>query len=366
MLNREQALAGVRVMELSDDVGAAFCGQMLGSMGADVVRLVEAGRDYATRVESLAATDDRSAAEISLERFKNRLLLEGDVAAKRERLARCLKTADVLVTDYRPEELRALGVHWDDLRAADSKLIYVHVSVFGCHGPKADWRGGDLEAQAFSGVAGQLGAGDRPPICMPYKAVLMHGGLQAAAATAAALYHRRLSGQGAFVDICTAQAMAADVRNYSLMMRYYDLPLKRSGRRPQGSLGRYPTAIFPCKDGYVVLTARSGEQFRNFIAMMGNPAWSDNPRYQNAYGIAMEYPDEVDALVIPWLMQYTRDELVAKGLEYRFPVGPLLNLDEVLVDEQYAFREFFGAVEVNGKSFDLPGNPAIFAYAEHK
>lgn len=363
MIKREQSLAKVRVLELSTDVGAAYCGQLLASLGADVVRLVEAGHAYAIHTESLGVTPELSAAEISLERSKTRLVLDGNLAAKRERIAKCLLTADVVVTDYSVDELRALGLHWDDVRARHPRLIFARVTVFGSTGPKAEWQGGDLEAQAFAGVAGQLGAADKAPICMPYKAVLMHGGLHAAAAIAGALFHRSLSGEGTFIDISTAQAMAADVRNYSLMMRYYDLPLKRSGRRPQGSLGRYPTAIFPCKDGYVVMTARSGEQYHNMLAMMGNPAWAQNPRYQNAYGMAMEYPDEVDALVIPWLMQYTRSELVEMGMQHRFPIGPLLTLDEVVKDEQFLARDFFEDIEVDGKSYLLPGSPSVVVRA---
>lgn len=364
MLNREQCLARVRVLELSDDVGAAFCGQMLGTLGADVVRLIESDRPRATQVESLGVAPDLSAAEVSLDRFKKRLALDGDLEAKRARLADCLETADVVMTDYSVEDLRRLGLHWEEVRAAHPRIVFARVSVYGSTGPKAEWRGGDLEAQALAGVAGQLGAADGTPVCMPYKAGLMHGGLHTAAAIAAALFHRCLSGEGTFIDIATVQALASDVRNYSLMMRYYDLPLKRSGRRPQGSLGRYPTAIFPCKDGYVVMTARSGEQYHNMLAMMGNPAWAQEPRYQNHYAMAMEYPDEVDALVIPWLMNYTRAELVQKGLEHRFPIGPLLTLDEVLDDEQYRFRGFFGTLEAAGRSYVLPGNPALFTRAD--
>lgn len=358
-LRREHLLDGVRVLEWSDDVGAAYCGQLLAAQGAEVLRVIDPDQPAATRRESMAVDAEYSAFELSADRFKIRVVMAGDAAQRHARLHALLATVQVFVTDRAPEELRAAGLHWETLRAAHPGLVIAHLSVYGVSGPLAGWRGGDLEAQAFSGVAGQLGRAEGTPLSMPYRAGLLHGGLHAAAAIAAGLLNRRLTGHGIFIDISAAQALATDVRNYSLMMRYYDLPLKRSGRRPQGSLGRYPTAIFPCKDGYVVLTARSGEQYRNFLAMMGNPAWAEEARFKDAYLLAMKHADEADAHVIPWLMQHTRAELVALGLEHRFPVGPLAKLDEVVGDAQYAHRGFLAAVEIDGRTWVLPNNPVL-------
>src|SRR5262249_767050 len=153
--------------------------------------------------------------------------------------------------------------------------------------------------------------------------------LQAAGATTAALYVQKTSGHGAFIDISAAQALACDVRNYSLLSRYYSLPLKRSGHRPPGSMGRYPCAIFPCKDGYITMIARDNQQWRNILDWLGSPSWADDPKFQDPLKNATTLADELDALVIPLLMQHSRTELVEKGLEYHVPVGALLTLEEV-------------------------------------
>jgi crotonobetainyl-CoA:carnitine CoA-transferase CaiB-like acyl-CoA transferase len=350
-------LAGARVVELSDDVGAAFCGQHLSLLGAEVVRLIDSERWLATRDESALAGVAISAAEVSLDRLKTRRALNGDTEAKRAAVAEALQGADVLITDQSAQELRELGVHWDQT-AQNERLIHVHVSAFGAAGPYADWAGGDFEAQAFGGVTAQIGFPGRAPVPLPYKAGLLHAGLQAAGATTAALYVQKTTGRGAFIDISAAQALAVDVRNYSLLSRYYRLPLRRSGHRPPGSLGRYPCAIFPCKDGYVTMIVRDSKQYQYFLEMLGNPSWAEDPRYQDPLKNATIYADELDALVIPWLMQHTRDELVAKGLEYHFPVGALHTVDEVLKNTQYRWREFFDTVELEGKTFVLPGYPA--------
>ena len=350
-------LVGVKVIELSRDLGAGFCGQQLSMLGADVVRLVDEEGWLPTRDESAPAGSGRSASEVGLDRFKTRRRLVGDAAAKRAALKEALASADVLITDATADELRELGVHWDDT-ARSERLIHVHISAFGASGPYAGWTGGDLEAQALGGVIAQVGYPDQSPLPLPYKAGLIHAGLQATGATTAALYARRASGLGGFIDIAAAQVLAADVRMYSLLSRYYGLPLKRSGRRPPGSMGNYPCAIFPCKDGYVVLIIRAGEQWRTMLAMMGSPAWGDDPKYQNSFKNAIHYADELDALMIPWLMQYTRAELIAKGIENRCPIGAVQTLAQVLDNEQYEWRGFFDTVEVDGKTVAVPGSPA--------
>ncbi|CAN5295093.1 CoA transferase [soil metagenome] len=349
-------LAGVRVVELSNDIGAAFCGQQLSLLGATVIRLVDGEGFLATRDEAVPAGGGLSALEVVLDRLKARQELTGDVVAKRAAIAAAMEGADVLITDGGADYLRALGVHRDDT-SKDGRLIHAHVSTFGVKGAYGDWVGGDLEAQAMSGVVGQIGKPGQAPVPMPYKAGLLHGGLQASGAVAAALYQQKRSGEGGFIDIGAAQALAVDVRNYTLLLRYYRLPLKRTPRRPPGSMGRYPCSIFPCKDGYITLLARDKAQWLKIIELMGNPAWASDPRYQDDLKNAMIYADELDALVTPWLMQYTRAELVEMGLANRFPIGALNKMNEVLENEQYLYRDFFETVTVDGKDYTVPGNP---------
>lgn len=359
MLERSGALEGVSVLELSDDVGASYAAQCLATMGADVVRVIMPGRERATYVDSRSVTDEYSAAEVSLERFSRRIELPAGQEEQRVCLAELLSDRDVVITDFRPDELRALGMHWEDVHRDLPEVVYAHVSVFGADGPHAGWLGGDLEAEAASAVAGSLGSPDREPLVMPFKTALMHAGLQAAAATATSIYARALGREGAFIDISAMQVMASDVRNYSSIVTYYGFSLKRSGRRPDGSMGRYPTAVFPCKDGYVVITVRSNEQYLSLLDEMGNPEWMLRPGYRNSHNVANHHADEVDGYLIPWLMERTRNELVEMGRQRKVPIGSLARLDEVLEDEQYRFRCFFGTHEFEGHTFVLPGNPAV-------
>lgn len=355
--NAKRLLAGLTVVELSDTLAASFCGRMLAHHGASVVRLIDKALPPRTSRES-EPIGETTAADVHTDALKSRLSIDLSSSGAGELIQRLLTKADCLVTDFEPRRLTALNLNWDSLRHIKPDLIYTHISPFGTTGPKSNWRGDDIIAQAFSGFCSMVGFPDRAPLSAPYSLAFTQGGLHAAGATVAAVLDRNTSGKGSFVEIASAEVLGSMMRMYSFVCRFYGVRPSRAGRRAPGSAGRYPASLFPCKDGYVVMTSRSGRQWRQIIAMMGNPIWSENPRYQDSYGIAMEYPDEVDALVIPWMMQHTRAQLAELGLKHGIPLGAVRRLDELMDDPQFAFRGFFQAINVGGQWFRAPGQPA--------
>jgi crotonobetainyl-CoA:carnitine CoA-transferase CaiB-like acyl-CoA transferase len=356
-------LSELVVVELSDTVAASFCGRMLACYGAQVIRVLDRSQAPRTSRES-ERVGETAAADVHTDALKTRVSLDLATDQGRMLFARMLDRADCLLTDYDPDRLRARGWHWETLRAERPGLIYTHISAFGVSGPKSHWRGDDITAQAFSGFCSMVGFPDRAPLSAPYALAFTQGGLHAAGATVAAAIDRRASGQGSFVEIASAEVLGSMMRMYSFVCRFYGVAPTRSGRRAPGSAGRYPASLFPCKDGYVVMTSRSGRQWRQIIDMMGKPEWSQNPRYQDPYGIAMEYPDEVDALVIPWMMKHARAELAALALKHAVPLGAVRRLDELVDDPQFAFRRFFQTVNVAGKKIVVPGQPAHISIVE--
>jgi crotonobetainyl-CoA:carnitine CoA-transferase CaiB-like acyl-CoA transferase len=342
-----RALSGLRVLEFSAGPGAAFGGRLLSMQNAQVTRLVD--------IRTATATDD--AADVYLDMGKSRVSLDLSTAKDRRALDVLLDETDVFITDHDVRVLERAGLHWQTLRLERPRLVYAAISVFGASGPRADWIGTDLEAQALGGLMSQIGRPTEAPIAIPYSAAMMHAGTHAAGALLAAILRRSVTGHGSFVDIAAAQTVAASVRNYSLLLRYYNIPLTRAGNRAPGSLGRYPVAIFPCSDGNVVMTARSGQQWRAIVEMMGSPDWAKLPRYQNTLGMSIEYPEEVDALIIPWTLKHTRAELGALAIKYKVPLGPVRRLDELLDDEQFLSRDFFVDVEAQGRKIKLPRDP---------
>ena len=173
------------------------------------------------------------------------------------------------------------------------------------------------------------------------------------------MHSSRVAGEGHLVEISGAEVLASYVRIYGAVANYYNIPLRRAGRRAPGSGGRYPFGIFPCLDGYVAMICRTGREWESLLEMMGRPAWSQEERYQDLYAVAIEYPDEIDALIAPWLMSKSRDDLLTLAQKYAVPVAPVRHLDEVIADPQLRdYREFFDELTLrDGRAIQVPGRP---------
>lgn len=357
-MNSESLLSDLFVIELSDTIAAAFAGRMLAFHGARVVRVLDRACLPRTSTESQRVNNEFSSSEIHTDVLKEREWMDLSQPADLDRLRHMISEADAFVTDYSTQRLAALGLEPEKLRARHPRLVVTHITAFGRSGPKSTWKADDINIQAFSGFCSMVGSPDREPLMAPYSLAFTQGGLHAASATVAAILTRNITQAGGLVDIAISEVLGAIIRMYSLVCRFYAIPPTRAGRRAPGSAGRYPASLFPCKDGYIVLTSRSGKQWRQILTMMGNPPWSEQPRYQDTYGIAMEYPDEVDALVIPWMMQHTRAQLLELGMQYGVPLGTVRRIDELLRDEQFDFRGFFQDLEIGNAHVKVTSHPA--------
>ena len=213
--------------------------------------------------------------------------------------------------------------------------------------------------QAISGVMHMVGDPKREPLALPYSLGSIQLGVNGAAAAAAALRAAADTGTGRLIEISGAEVMASYVRIYGAVATYYRVLLRRDGRRAPGSGGRWPFGIFPCRDGWVAMICRSAREWESLLAMMGHPAWSAQERYRDMHAMAIEYPEEVDELVRPWLLQRTRDELLKLAQQFAVPVAPVRSVDEVLTDPQLRdYRNFFDhVITASGEVVNVPGRP---------
>jgi crotonobetainyl-CoA:carnitine CoA-transferase CaiB-like acyl-CoA transferase len=354
-------LAGVTVVETGGSVSAGFCTRLLHQLGADVLLVRDGDGPPIGREgpESSPAGQVRADAEYVF-------LADGKQIAQ-VGAAEAFAAADVIVrgSDGGPGNPDPVAEH-DRLQASNRGLIYVYLSPFGVPPDGRDqpgWRGDDINAQAVGGLSSLIGQPDREPLVVPYDVGAVSQGLSAACAVLGALLASEAGGTGAFIDVASADVAASYSRMYTLLYRFYGIPAVRAGRRAPGSGGRYPMTILPCRDGDVVLIGRSRRDWERYLDMMGRPAWTDDPRYQDPLGIAMEYPEEVDALIAPWLAARTRAELSQLAQRHGVPLGSVRTVSEVLADPQMQFRQFFRPAEAQaGRAAPplLPGFPARF------
>lgn len=340
-------LDGTLSIEVGRTRAAAFAGKLLADAGGDVIALADAVRSESL---SIAARTYMDAAKDVVSWRQ-----DGDAILVRELLSH----ADLFVTDLDDEELSRRGLDWAALHAVAPRLCYVKLSAVGPVGEGRTSASGELAMQAISGLMHVVGHPDREPLALPYSLGSVQLGLHAAAAAAAALESTARTGTGHLVDLSGAEVLASYVRIYGAVATYYGVPLRRDGRRAPGSGGRWPFGIFPCRDGYVAMICRSAREFDSLLEMMGNPQWAEQERYRDLYAMAIAYPEEIDALVSPWLMQHTRDELLDLAQKFAVPVAPVRTVGEVLADPQLRdARHFFDTLTTSdGQVLQVPGRP---------
>jgi crotonobetainyl-CoA:carnitine CoA-transferase CaiB-like acyl-CoA transferase len=346
-------LKGTAVLEYGTGVAVRYAGALLASLGANVVRYgaTSAGTDLRSRAENVYLDSDKT-------------LMEEDAASAGFTAA--FAAADIVLRGYDPTDgdVAQIRDEYERWRAGSDKLVFVAVSPFGVSGPGSAWHGGDLQAQTLSGWTSITGNPGEAPLSMNYGIGALQHGIHAAAAAVAGMFERGAGGGGDFVDVAESDVIAACMKMYSLTYRFLGIRMDRNGLRAPGSSGRYPHTALPCKDGYIITICRSVTEWERFLQMMGNPAWGDEARYRDFYAMGTKYADEVDALVIPWLMEHTKDQIAELATRYKVPIAPLRTIDEVMRDQQFAHRGFLRTREVDGQPVVVPGAIAHYRSLE--
>lgn len=351
MSHSAENFVGVRVIECSGSgIAAAYAGWSLARMGAQVTRLASStpARDTAPA----NATDPIGMALEVLHEGKSSAVRPNDAVS----IDKLLADVDILFADDR-EALEVWAGPLDQLTQRHPRLVIGIASVFGLDGPYAAYAGTSLDAQAISGVAWSLGAATREPLTFPPGVIEHQAGAMLAAGCLLGLTVRENSGLGRVVDISLAEIMATYVAGNCRLYIHHNLQWHRSGRRASGSGGAYPYVILPCKDGQVCICGRTREEWMRFVQAMGSPAWAAEPRYQELRAMGTQYPDEVDALVMPWLAEKTMAELEAIALKNNLIVSPLRSFDEVLKTRHFKDRGFLRESHVADQPVLVPSLP---------
>ena len=304
-------LAGLRVGEVSGRESGRIAGELLAQLGADV-RRVSAPDDPVSGFDILITSGDNGA-----------------------------EATDPYPAGRRRGTSAFGGVHID-------------ISPYGSFGPCRDWTGDDATIAAHAGLAVYVGEPEREPLVPPVPIVSWQAGLAAACAALAAL-----GGGPRTVEVAEFDVMASThmIGLYPLAFFAGAIP-RRAGRRKPAP---YPFTHLPCADGWVCVAFLEGRHWHRFVEVMGSPEWTADDRYRNRRRMGEQYPDEVDALVIPWLKTKTKADLLALALAHRIPIVPLRTVDEVLASEQLADRGFWRPVETGGgRTVQAPGLPFAF------
>jgi crotonobetainyl-CoA:carnitine CoA-transferase CaiB-like acyl-CoA transferase len=341
------ALAGIRIIDLSQSVPGAYATRLLAGFGAEVIKIEPRGGDPIRHVPPFWRDEphvEGGALHLHLNAGKHSLTLDIDGDEDRETLRRLIATADAVLEDRAPGTLEALGLGYAALSAARPDLVMVAVTPFGQTGPFAAWKASELISYAAGGYAHITGLPDREPIKAYGHVVEYHAGLHTSVALLAAVWRARRAGIGEFVDVSVQDAVAYVVDQVPERWRRQGVELQRAGTTNAGSerSAKVFSELLPCKDGYVHAHSPMGPaHFRGIEKMLDEPRWL-TPEFAASMPAGM---DVIDGYLRDYLKERTREELFRAGQAVNAPWTPVLRVDEVLTDPQHEARGFFTDVD---------------------
>jgi crotonobetainyl-CoA:carnitine CoA-transferase CaiB-like acyl-CoA transferase len=357
----DRPLAGIRVLELAQDIAGPYGGKLLGDLGAEVVKVEPPGGDR-SRARGPFPGNQPDPERSSLFRYLNdakRLRqLDLELAADRDACRELCRWADVVLESGGPGALDRLGLGWAKLRKLNPRLVLVSVSSFGLSGPRAGWRGDDQVAFHSSGFAFgfpslQVESLDLPPLNAPsYGAAFLAGELIAAAAVHGLLLVQR-DGHGCQLDLSLQEAIAAV--NQSQFNAF-----ERTGavrRQATTSPSNPVVPLLPCVDGWVAISPREEHQWTRWLEVIGNPAWGQEPRFADRRARAQHW-SELYPLLAAWTAERSRLDIFERAQAARVACYPLGVPTDLFASPQLAARQFFvDAERAEPGSLRFPGIP---------
>ena len=354
-------LTALRLVEYSTSIAAAASGKMLADLGAEVIKVEPPRTGDPARYHGPFPEDipdpERSGLFLYLNANKRGITLDPALPTGRDLLHRLLNEADVFLHNWSPAQAGALSLEYEQLRQRHAQLIVAAVTPYGSSGPYANYRGADITACAAGGVSIGTGFRDRPPLTLPLALGAHFASVAAAAAILLATFGREVTGGGQFVDVSETDVLAILLAGYGIPTYIYrGVTGIRAGRHM--SLGLYPNAVFECQDGFVCIDCPQLAQWNRLLEVMGNPPWVSEPRYRDRRQITEQYPQEVDALMAPWLMAREKATIFTDTQAQRIPTGPVNTMKDVVEDAHLHSRQYFVTVERDDTgSLMYPGAP---------
>ena len=336
------SLADIRVLDLTRVLAGPVCTQLLGDLGADVIKIERPGVGDETRAwgppflrDDKGQDTSESAYYLSANRNKRSVTLdigqpEGTLLCK-QLLAHC----DVLIENFKVGGLYKYGLAYEQLKDEFPRLVYCSVTGFGQTGPYAHRPGYDIMAQGTGGIMSITGEPDAPPSKVPVAINDIMTGMYATVAILAALHHRDNHGVGQHIDLGLLDTQVAWLYNVALnYLTSGEIP-KRLGTAHPNTV---PYQVFPAADGHFILGAANDAQFRRYCEAAGVPELANDPRY-------LTNPDRVrnrDAL-IETLSQISSQHPTRYWLERLdqagVPCAPVNTIDQVFADPQVKHRQ---------------------------
>jgi crotonobetainyl-CoA:carnitine CoA-transferase CaiB-like acyl-CoA transferase len=332
-------LDGIRVLDLSRFIAGPFCAQMLGDMGADVIKVERpAGEDARHHAPFYKG---ESVYTMVFNRNKRGVTLNTRHPDAQALLERLVRSSDVLVENFRPGTLEAMGFGYERLHELNPRLVVTSISGFGQTGPLAERALFDAIAQAMAGLMSMTGAAGEPTLSGTYVADYV-AGLHGVIGTLLALQHRERSGEGQVVDVGSLDALFSCLGTApSAQVMLGEIPQRSAGSR---DLLTGPANVFAARDGHMYLHAGTNPLFPRLCEVMGRPELAADERFGDVPS-RMANIDAIEAEVSAWVAERTVEEAGAELTRVGIPWGRVATMPEIVASPQIAAREMLVEVE---------------------
>lgn len=332
------ALKGLRVVELGQLLAGPFCGQLLGDMGADVIKVEPPGSGDPMRQWGLG--DDKVNWEV-IARNKKSVSANLRVPEGQDLVRRLAAKADVLIENFKPGTMEKWGLGPDALLALNPGLIIARMSGYGQTGPYSDRAGFGGIGEAMGGWRYIVGEPDRPPSRMGISIGDTLTATYGCMGVLAALHVRTQTGKGQVVDTALYEAVLQVMESVIPEYDHSGIIRERSGSFLPGIA---PSNVYRCSDGEFMIGANKDEIFARLAQAMGRPELATDPRYATHLARG-DNQVELDALIDAWTSGHTVAEVEALMNAHSVPAGKVYRAPEMLADPHFAAREAIVTVD---------------------
>lgn len=335
------ALKGLRVVEMGQLLAGPFCGQLLGDMGADVIKIEPPGTGDPMR--EWGQGDEKVQWEV-IARNKRSVTCNLRVPEGQDIARQLIASADVLVENFKPGTLEKWNLSPDQLHAINPGLIIARMSGYGQTGPYSTRAGFGGIGEAMGGWRYVVGEPDRPPARMGISIGDTLCATYGTMGVLAALHHREKTGEGQVIDTALYESVLQVMEGLVPEYDYNGYIRERSGSILPGIA---PSNVYSCKDGPFMIGANKDAIFARLAEAMGRPELAEDPRYRTHLARG-ENQTELDELINAWTGTLTIDEVDALMIEHSIPAGRVYTAKDMLEDPHFEAREAIVEVETEG------------------
>jgi formyl-CoA transferase len=351
------ALAGIRVVDITNNQAGPSCGQMLAWLGADVIKVEEPVKGDPARQTHADRPDADSLFYLTFNGNKRSLTLNLKSPGAKDVFRALLKRGDVLLENFGPGVLERLGFGYETVKQLNARLVYASIKGFGSYGPYADYKSYEPIAQAMGGAMSVTGFPNNPPTYVWPSIGDSGTGMHCVIGILAALMQRHTTGEGQQVEVSMQDAVVNLIRVSLRDHQRFGKPRERTGNQLGSGV---PGTTYRCRPGgpndYVFIFVQQ-QMWHPLLRAMGRADLIGDPRYETGEG-RWQHRDDVNAMVEVWTMQRSKHEVMKILAGAGVPCGACLDTGEVLADPHLRARDMIVEVEhpVRGR-YVTAGNP---------